>query len=98
MRILFSTGSPAAYMRPPALSDAQVNCGPDWRDEHDADGRVRSLATPLGEYDLASVAARLPPEQRPEAVVCVVDASWRNLPRNLAAFPCPRVLLVADTH
>ena len=31
-------------------------------------------------------------------VVCLVDASWRNVPRNLAALRCPRVLLVADTH
>jgi glycosyltransferase involved in cell wall biosynthesis len=56
------------------------------------------LSTPTGEYDLAKVAARLPSEQQPEAVVCLVDASWRNMPRNLEVFKCPRVLLVADTH
>jgi glycosyltransferase involved in cell wall biosynthesis len=85
-------------MLPPQLSWEQVNCGPDWTDETGADGQVRSLATPVGEYDLAALASRLPPEQQPEAVVCLVDSSWRNLPRNLAAFKCPRVLLVADTH
>ena len=98
MNVLFATGSPARYMRPPQLGDAQVNCGPDWRDETGPDGRVRSLATPVGDYDLAAVAARLPAEQRPDLVVCLVDASWRNVPRNLAAFPCPKVLLIADTH
>lgn len=98
MRVLFSTSSPARYMMPPVFGDEQVNCGPDWRDERALDGRVCSLATPAGEYDLAAVAAKLPPEQRPDVVVCLVDASWRNVPRNLAAFNCPQVLLVADTH
>lgn len=98
MRVLFSTSSPAHYMMPPVLGDEQVNCGPDWPDDIGPDRRVRSLKTPVGEYDLAAVAAKLPPEQRPDVVVCLVDASWRNAPRRLAAFDCPRVLLVADTH
>ncbi len=98
MFVLFATGSPANYMLPPRLGEEQVNCGPDWVDDAAPDSRVRSLATPVGEYDLAKVAARLSPQQKPDAVVCLVDASWRNLPRNLGAFKCPRVLLVADTH
>ena len=98
MRVLFSTPSPAQYMMPPQLGDTQVNCGPDWRDESAPDGRVLSLATPAGDYDLAALVAKLPPEQQPDVVVCLVDASWRNVPRNLAALRCPRVLLVADTH
>ena len=98
MRVLFSTGSPARYMSPPQLGDEQVNCGPDWADESAPDGRVRSLKTPVGDYDLAAIAAKLPPDQQPDVVVCLVDASWRNVPRNLGAFKCPRVLLVADTH
>lgn len=98
MRVLFSTSSPAGYMLPPTLGDEQINCGPDWSDESGPDGRVRSLKSPVGEYDLAALAAKLPPEQRPDVVVCLVDASWRNVPRNLAAFDCPRVLLIADTH
>lgn len=98
MRVLFATGSAARYMLPPRLGDEQVNCGPDWADETAPDGQVRSLATPVGEYDLSALAARLPAGQQPDVVVCLVDASWRNLPRNLATFKCPRVLLVADTH
>jgi hypothetical protein len=98
MRVLFATGSPARYMLPPQLGDEQVNCGPDWANCSTPDGRVQSLTTPVGEYDLAKVAALIPSEQKPDAVVCLVDASWRNLPRNLRAFKCPRVLLVADTH
>lgn len=98
MRILFATCSPAGYMAPPSLGDEQVNCGPAWTDQHASDGRILSLATPPGQYDLAAIAARLPSPQKPDVVVCLVDASWRNLPRNLGAFKCPRVLLIADTH
>ncbi|OAM88605.1 glycosyltransferase [Termitidicoccus mucosus] len=97
MRVLFSTVSPASYMAPPRLGDEQINCGPDWENEK-KDGRVISFRTPVGAYDLAALAARLPPEQKPDVVVCLADASRRNMPRNLRAFKCPRVLLVADTH
>jgi radical SAM protein with 4Fe4S-binding SPASM domain len=98
MRVLFATGSAAGYMRPPILGDEQIVCGPDWTDERSSDGRVRSLKTPVGEYDLAAIAAKLPKNQQPDVVVCLVDAAWRNLPRNLTAFACPKVLLIADTH
>lgn len=97
MRILFSTCSAAHYMAPPQLADEQVNCGPFFQDR-EIGGRFVSLATPKGEYDLAAVAARLPADQQPDVVVCLVDASWFNQPKNLAALKCPKVVLVADTH
>lgn len=98
MRILFLTGSPARYMAPPVLAEEQINAGPDWPDDVAPDGRWRSLRTPAGAYDLAALLAKLPPEQQPDAVVALVDASWRNQPRNLASFRGPKALLVADTH
>jgi hypothetical protein len=98
MRILFSTVNPEHYMKPPVLSDQQVMCGPDWSDKKDADGRVLSLNTPSGAYDLYAISEKLPDEQKPDVVVCLVDASWRNLPRNLSRFQCPKILLLADTH
>ena len=98
MRVLFATGSPARYMAPPRLAAEQIVCGPDFADERDRAGRWLSLKTPAGEYDLAAVLARLPAEQKPDAVVCLVDAARRSLPRNLGSFKGPRVLLVADTH
>jgi 2-polyprenyl-3-methyl-5-hydroxy-6-metoxy-1,4-benzoquinol methylase/tetratricopeptide (TPR) repeat protein len=98
MRVLFSTGSAASYMAPPRLAEEQVNCGPAWSDQRAPDGRFLSLATPSGQYDLAAIAAKLPADQTPDVVVCLVDASWCNQPRNLGAFKCPRVLLIADTH
>lgn len=97
MRILYTTCSGANYMAPPQLADEQINCGPFFRNRQLA-GRYLSLETPRGEYDLSAVASRLPEDQQPDAVVCLVDASWFNTPRNLAAFKCPRVALVADTH
>jgi len=97
MRILFSTGSSAHYMAPPRLSDEQINCGPHWVDR-EIGGCYFSLGTPVGEYDLAAVAARLPAGQQPDVVVCLVDAARQALPRNLRAFRCPKILLVADTH
>jgi MoaA/NifB/PqqE/SkfB family radical SAM enzyme/tetratricopeptide (TPR) repeat protein len=97
MRILYATCSPASYMAPPRLSLEQINCGPDWLDA-DIGGYVTSRNTPLGDYDLAALAAKLPADQQPEAVVCLVDASWRSTPRNLSVFRCPKILLVADTH
>jgi glycosyltransferase involved in cell wall biosynthesis len=98
MRLLFLTGSRASYMAPPQLADEQIIAGPDWPDAKTPEGKWRSLQTPVGEYDIVSVLARIPADQRPDAVVSLVDASWRNLPRGLANFNGPKALLVADTH
>ncbi len=98
MRILYLTGSPASYMAPPTLADEQINAGPDWPDAHTPEGKLLSLRTPVGEYDLAAILERIPLDQQPDAIVSLVDASWRNQPRNLAAFRGPKALLVADTH
>lgn len=97
LRVLLSTGSSARYMAPPNLGEDQVVCGPDWPDAW-AGGRATSLASPSGRYDLGALARRLPSDQQPDVVVCLVDASLRNEPRNLGRFACPKVLLVADTH
>ncbi len=98
MRVLLLTGSPSSYMAPPRLGDEQIVGGPDWPDARAADGRWLSVSTPRGEYDLAAVLAKLPMDEWPDVVACLVDASWRNLPRGLAGFRGPKVLLVADTH
>jgi tetratricopeptide (TPR) repeat protein/molybdenum cofactor biosynthesis enzyme MoaA len=84
-------------MAPPSLGAEQINCGPDWKD-CDIGGHVVSLNTPVGDYDVAALVARLPADQQPDAIVCLVDAAWRSLPRNLKVLRCPKVLLVADTH
>jgi glycosyltransferase involved in cell wall biosynthesis len=98
MRILFLTGSPAHYMAPPQLGDAQIVAGPDWPDAQSPKGDWISIKTPIGDYNVATLFDKLPADQQPDAVVSLVDASWRNTPRNLAAFRGPKALLVADTH
>ncbi len=61
-------------------------------------GRVLSIKTALGDYDIAEVVSKLPPDQRPELVVVRADAGRANLPRNIAGLACPAVLVVGDTH
>jgi len=84
-------------MAPPLLGDEQINCGPYFPFE-ELGGKIVSMRTPAGEYDLAKVVSRMLPEHQPEAIVCLVDSSWVSVPRNLDALPGPKVLLVADTH
>lgn len=85
-------------MAPPQLADEQIVAGPDWPDQLDARGRWVSLRTATGGYDVGELLARLPQNQFPDAIACLVDASWRNQPRNLRAFKGPKALLIADTH
>ena len=98
MRTLFLTGSPAHYMAPPQLGDTQIVAGPDWPDAQSPKGDWISIKTPVGDYNIAKLLDSLPADQQPDAVVSLVDASWRNTPRNLTAFRGPKALLVADTH
>jgi tetratricopeptide (TPR) repeat protein len=96
MRVLFSV--PAACDPAPfaQLVDEAIFCGPGWPDRTAADRRTLSLGAPETVYDLGALAAKLPPAQAPDAVVCRIDST--NQPRNLAAIDCPRVLLLGDTH
>jgi len=98
MRVLFSTADPAHTALPPLLGDEQVTCGPAVADRSTADGRVHSRATAAGAFDLGAVAAKLPSDQQPDVVTCLVDPGRGHLPRNLAAFKCPRVALVTGTQ
>jgi tetratricopeptide (TPR) repeat protein len=87
---------PGSGHRPsPAVSSNEICCGPDLETVV-REGRYRSLATPIDSYDLRAVAAALPEAQRPELIVVATDGTGRQQPRNLDAFPCPRVLVVGD--
>ncbi|SMH41073.1 glycosyltransferase family protein [Azospirillum agricola] len=96
-RVLFCGRSSPDYYRSPLFSRREVFAGPDCTDLIEQ-GRVRSLKTPAGEYDIGSLIARLPADQRPELIVVKADATRGNFPRNLDRFPGPKVLLVGDTH
>lgn len=85
-------------MAPPQLGEIQIVAGPDWPDAQSPQGQWLSIKTPVGDYNLAALLDKLPTDQQPDAVVSLVDAAWRNTPRNLAAFSGPKALLIADTH
>lgn len=96
-RTLFCCLAPPDYYRRPLFSEREVFCGPDCPTVETGDG-FASLNTPAGEFDLASVVARLPAHQRPELIVVKADATRRNLARGLDRLPGTKVLLVGDTH
>jgi hypothetical protein len=77
----------------PQLGDTQIVAGPDWPDAQTRDGEWLSLRTPVGEYDLAQLLAKIPAEQRPDVVYVLVDGTWRNQPRNVGCFAGKRILL-----
>ncbi|MBK1840750.1 glycosyltransferase [Azospirillum sp. YIM B02556] len=94
---LFCCLAPPDYYRRPLFSEREVFCGPGCPTMETGDG-FSSLNTPAGEFDLATVVARLPAHQRPELIVVKADASRDNLPRGLDRLPGTKVLLVGDTH
>jgi hypothetical protein len=98
IRILFLTGSPRNYMAPPQLGGFQINAGPDWENAKDSAGRWVSFKTPVGCYPIKTVLSQIPTDQQPDILVCLVDASRRNIPTGLTTFCGPKVLFVADTH
>ena len=93
MRVLILTGTPSNHATPPQLGDTQIVAGPDWPDSQTIDGEWISLRTPVGEYDLAALVSKIPVEQRPDVLVSLVDANWRNRPRNVSSFNGKRILL-----
>jgi glycosyltransferase involved in cell wall biosynthesis len=94
--LLFFLSGQDTY-RKPLFSPSEIFCGPDAADRI-VGGRVLSLKTPLGRFDAAEIAGRIPASQLPDLLIVKADATRRNLPRNLQAFKCPKVLIVGDTH
>lgn len=97
MNVLYSYHTDPLYMAPRRFSENQVNCGPFFEDREEG-GRIVSLKTPPGEYDLPDIVARLPAAQRPDLVVVKADASRLNLPRDVHRVGCVSVLIVGDTQ
>ena len=98
MRVLLLTGSPARYLAPPQLGESQIVAGPDWPDAQTPDGLWLSLRTPVGDYDLAALLAKIPADQQPDTIVNLIDASWRNRPRNFTTFVGSTNLLIIDSE
>ena len=96
-RVVYCHHTEPGYIPPPRISEHMVSVGPFMPDRRDG-ARVASLAAPKGRYDLAVLSKDLPGEQAPEVILVSVDATALNEPTNLAAFDCPKVALLADTH
>jgi Tfp pilus assembly protein PilF len=97
MRLLFTTAASPLGLAWPFLADEQIVCGPLHLDL-DLGGQIFSRRTSQGDYDLAAVIAALPADQRPDMVACVADGVTASWPRNLAACPEPRLLLIGDAQ
>lgn len=94
--LLFFLSVPESY-RQPLFSSNEVFCSPD-AFTRESDGRLTSLRTAPGAFDVRDVLSQLPAAQQPDFVVVKADATARNLPRNLSRIAGPKVLLVGDSH
>lgn len=95
-RVLVSWYTTPQYIPPFDLSDRQVTVGP--KVEPDQPRMMFAGWTPAGEYDLPAALQSQGLPTAYDAVVVWSDASGSNRPLNLAAFDCPKVLCVGDTH
>jgi hypothetical protein len=95
--ILFCTHTSPAYMPAADLSSRQIVVGPNMENKRSALGRVMSVKTDT-EFDVAALISRLPPDQKPDLVVSLIDSFLLCQPRNLANVTCRKVLYLADTH
>lgn len=97
MRTLLLTGSLSHLQAPLQLCDTQITAGPEYADAQTIDGRWLLLRTPAGSYDLATLLARIPADQKPEAIVYLLDGGWSEAPRNFRCFSGTKILLLPDT-
>jgi glycosyltransferase involved in cell wall biosynthesis len=92
---IFFLGARPLY-RQKILSSKEIFCSPDA--ETNLVSASRAIQTPTGSYDAREFFSQKKITQQPDILLVKADASARNLPSNLKAFKCPRVLLVGDTH
>ena len=97
LKILFSSHYSDDYIRVPAFSSNQINCGPHCKDQHDG-SRCVSLQTPVGQYDIQTIIERLPDKQKPELLIVKADATRGNHPYGISKLKIPTVLILGDTQ
>ncbi len=95
MRLLFIAPRHDPLTPFPELAEEQIMAGPDWLDQR-LGQHVVSLAAPANQLIISQLLLRLPTEQAPDALVCLADTRRLQLPRDIAAFPGPKVLLLAN--
>jgi hypothetical protein len=94
--ILVSWYTDPTAIPPFVLAKGQVTVGPKLRP--DQPRLMYAGRTPIGVYDLKAALESQGLPVRYDLVVVYADASGMNLPLNLDAFDCPKVLVVGDTH
>jgi Glycosyl transferases group 1 len=94
--ILLSWYTDPRNIPPFVLSPEQITVGPKVRP--DQPQLMFAGRTPIGVYDLKVALESQGLTTRYDLVVVYADASHTNFPLNLAAFDCPKVLVVGDTH
>jgi len=97
MNVLFATHSPPHYIAPPRISTNQIIVGHNQTDIVDQ-GRVKSLKTEMGEFDLVALLKRLPATQKPDVIFVRSDSLAQCRPIHIANVGCPVILVVGDTH
>jgi trans-aconitate methyltransferase len=96
-RILYCHHTDPAYIPAPKLSENMLVVGPFMADRLEGGGPL-SLKSPKGRYDLPALVKGRPEAAAPDVIFVSVDATAHNEPTGLAAFDCPKVALLADTH
>lgn len=96
MRTLLLTGSSTRLQAPLHLCHTQITASPDYADAQTIDGRWLLMRTPADSYDLAAALARIPADQKPEAIVYLFETDWNKAPRNFRCFSGTKILLLPD--
>lgn len=83
--------------RPVIFSPNEIFASPDCKTEVEGD-RLRTIQTPVGEYDIAPILEQIGRSQQPDLLIVQADATRRNLPTNLDRLNCPKLLLLGKTN
>ena len=94
--LVVAFGADRSWHRPTIFSANEIFAGPRCETVVDQ-GRVRSVKTPPGQFDMVSLVRQLPPGQQPEALVVQVDRTGTTLARNLHAVGGRKILYLTDT-
>ncbi|AFY80055.1 glycosyltransferase [Oscillatoria acuminata] len=97
LNVLLLYQSPRKNYRPIIFSHNEIFASADCETEIEGD-RIRSIQTPVGEYDIEPIIEQIPPEQKPDLLIVQSDATRRNLPTNLHLLSCPKLLLLGKTN
>lgn|GEM_PF-6720331 len=95
MRALILTCSAKHPKLPLRLFEEQLVAGPYWPDAQTLHGQWRSLRTSLGDYDVADLLAKIPADQYPDVILCLLDRDPASRPRNLQCFHGRKILIAA---